>query len=232
VKGGDFSGNMKGTYKQEQVGTYEVELNTLGTVSASLKADKFTKGLVLKASGDERPMGKFEADYAQDIYTTGAAVEHSPAGTFVDGSVSAGTEGFAAGGGVKYDVSGGALAEYNGGVEYSKPEFTTTLKTTGAAARVLLQHLHKVKPDLTLGAQVAYDIKSGKTVATGGLAHKLDVFSAAKLKADSEGFLASVFEHKFSPAGVKLQICSEFNVRNWSTVPERFGLALVFGYDN
>jgi len=225
----EFAGNVKTTHKINDFGTVEAELNTLGTANSSVKADRLAKGLTVKASVDERPMAKVEIDLAKEFYSTGLTVEKNPSGNFVDGAVVAGYEGVAVGGGAKYDVGNGALSEYNGGLEYAKPEFTSTVKTTGQAQKVLVQHLHKLNPDVTLGGQFSYDLASGKYVATGGTAFKIDAVSSAKGKIDTDGFLSTVFEHRFSPINLKFLMSSEYNVRNLNTVPDRFGLSFVFG---
>jgi len=230
IKGtSEFAGNVKTTYKVPDFGTVESELNTLGTANANVKADRLAKGLTVKVSGDERPMGKLEVDLAKEYYSTGFTVERNPSGNFVDGALVAGFDGLALGGGVKYDVANGNLSEYNGGLEYSKPDFTSTIKTTGQAQKVLLQHLHKVNGDLTVGGQFSYDIASGKYVAAAATALKFDPTASGKVKIDSDGFLSTVFEHKFNATNVKFLVSSEYNVRNLNTAPDRFGLGLIFG---
>jgi voltage-dependent anion channel protein 2 len=231
LKSGDYSGNLKATYKQSDIGTFEAELNTSGATNYSVKADKLTKGLTVKVSGDEKPAGKLEVDFAQEFYSTSLGVDVSKDTTSVDGAGVIGFDGLSVGGAVKYDATAQALSDYNAGVEYTQSDFTATVKTTNQADRVQTSFLQKVNPDLTFGGLFSYDIISGKRVLTVGGSYKVNEDNTAKLKADSEGIVSSVLEARLRKSSAKLLLSAEHNLRNQTTVPEKFGLGLIFGDD-
>jgi len=228
-KSGDYSGNIKGSYKQPDFGLFEVELNTLGATNYSVKADKLSKGLTVKVSGDEKPSAKAEVDYQVEMYSASLGLEHNPGGNVVETGGALGYEGVSVGGSVKYDISGGNLTDYNGGVEYTQPRYTTTVKTANQASKLSFTEIFKYSAATTLGGNFTYDINSGKYVVTAGAGYAFDPSCYSKAKIDSDGYLTTLWEHRLSKAGVKYQLTSEFNVRNVSATPERYGIALIFG---
>jgi len=230
-KGGDYGGKVKATYKQADVGTFESEFNTSGATTYSVKADKLAKGLTIKASGDEKPAGKLDVDYAKEFYAVSLGVDVARDSTAVESAGVVGFDGLSTGGSVKYDISGQQLSDYNAGVEYTQPDFTATVKTANQADKVSLSYLHKVSGDMTLGGLFHYDIVSGKRVLTAGGSYRIDDANSSKLKADSEGILSTVLEHRLRKALAKVVLSSEFNLRNQSAVPEKFGVAVNFGDD-
>jgi len=228
---GDFAGNLKSSYKQADIGTFETELNTSGAAKFTVKADKLTKGLTVKASVDEKPVGKLEVDFAQEFYSASFGVDASKDTTAVEGGASVGFDGLSVGGAVKYDIVGQNLADYNSGVEYTQPDFTATVKTTNQADRVQAAYLHKVSGDLTLGGLFGYDIVTGKRLLTFGSNYKLDADRSTKVKVDTDGILSAVLENRVPKSRAKIVLSSEFNLRNQSATPEKVGVGIIFGDD-
>ena len=151
--------------------------------------------------------------------------------TSVEGAGVVGFDGLAVGGQVKYDITGQRLADFNAGAEYAKKDFTVTLKTSDQANKIATSYLHKVTPQLSVGALFAYDIESNKRVATIGGSYRLDAFSYTKVKVDTNGALATVFEHRLRNPNIKLVLASEFNAKQVSSVPEKVGIAINLGDD-
>lgn len=228
-KSGDFTGALKSSYKHSDIGTFDAELSTSGSTTFKVKADKLTKGLTVLTSVDEKPNGKLEIDFAQEYYSTSLGAEVSKNTTAVDGAGVLGFDGLSVGGSVKYDVTAQALSDYNAGVEYTQKDFTVTVKTLQQADRVQASYLHKVSGDLTLGGLFSYDILSGKRVLTTGGEYKFDENHTSKLKADSDGIVSTVLESRIRKAGAKVLLSSEFNLRNSTTLPEKFGVGIIFG---
>jgi len=229
--GADFAGHVKSTYKQADIGTFETELHTLGSAKYSVKADRLTKGLTIKASGDEKPAGKVEIDYAQEYFSSSFNVDVSKAATSVEAAGVVGFDGLSVGGQFKYDITGQRPSDFNAGAEYAQPDFTVTVKTTEQANKIATSYLHKLSPQLTVGAQFAYDIESSKRLATVGGSYRIDAFSFTKLKVDTNGVLATVLEHRLPNPRVKLIFSSEYNAKQLSSVPEKVGLSLNLGDD-
>jgi len=226
---GDFAGNLKSTYKQADIGTFETELNTSGSAKFTVKADKLTKGLTVKASVDEKPAGKLEVDFSEEFFSTSFGVDYAKDSTAVEGAAAVGFDGLSVGGAVKYDIVGQHLADYNSGIEYTQPDFTTTVKTTNQADRVQASYLHKVSGDLSLGGLFGYDVVTGKRLLTFGGSYKVDPTLTIKQKIDTEGTFATVLEQRISKAYAKVLISAESNLRNQSAIPEKFGLGFIFG---
>jgi len=227
--GGDFQGTVKATYKQPDIGTFEAELNTAGTTKYSVKADKLTKGLAVKVSGDEKPAGKIEVDYAQEFFSGSLNVDVSKDATSSEVAGVIGYDGLAVGGQVKYDITRQNLADFNAGAEYAQSDYTLSVKTADQANILTTSYLHKYSTDVTLGAVFAYDIEASKRLLTVGGSYKVDANIATKLKIDTNGILAAVLEHKLRNPAAKFVFSSEFNAKAASTVPEKFGLALHLG---
>jgi len=129
-KAGEFQGNLKATHKAPDLGTFEAEINTAGTTKYSVKADKLTKGLAVKLSGDEKPAGRVEIDYAQELFAASVNVDVAKDSTAGEVAGVLGMDGLSVGGQVKYDFIRQALADFNAGAEYAQADFTATVKTT------------------------------------------------------------------------------------------------------
>jgi len=230
-KPGEFVGNLKASYKQKDFGKFEAELSTTGTTKYFVKATKVTENLAVKLSGDEKPVGKVEIDYAQEFFASSFNVEVAKDATNVESTGAIGYDGLSVGGQVKYNITNQNLADVNAGAEYSQPDFTVTLKTSESANKIDTSYLHKINPDLSLGASFLYDVESAKRVLTAGGSYKLDERSSTKFKADTNGILSAVLEHRLPHPGMKFILSEEFNAKSLSHVPEKFGLVIHFGDD-
>jgi len=222
-------GGVKATYKQTDIGTFQAEVSTAGSAKYSVKAEKLAKGLTAKLSGDEKPSGKVELDYAQEMVSTSIVSDVSANSVVLDGAATAGYDGFSAGGHVKYDVSAQQTRDFNVGAEYSLSDYTFTVKTSDSISKIAVGYYHNYSSDLQVGAQLQYDLKSSGNVITVGGSCKLDVASAVKLKVDSHGLLAAVLEHRLASPSVKVLLAAETNAKAASTAPERFGVSLHLG---
>jgi len=231
AKAGDFAGSLKSTYKQSDVGVFEAELHTSGSTKYSVKADKLTKNLVVKVSGDEKPSGKVEVDYAQDFFSSSLTVDVAKESTAVDTAGVIGFDGLSVGGHVKYDVTRQQLADFNAGTEYSQSDFTVTVKTTDQANKIATSYLHKISADVQAGAHFSYDLESGKRLLAVGGSQRFDSQSFGKAKLDTNGILSLALEQKLKNPLAKLVFSAEFNARQASTVPDRFGLGVHLGDD-
>jgi len=230
-KAGEFQGSIKATHKSTDIGTFEAEISTSGATKYSVKADKLTKGLAVKVSGDEKPAGRVEVDYAQEFFAGSLNVDVAKDSTAGEVAGVVGYDGMSVGGQVKYDITRQALADFNAGAEYAGSDFTATVKTTEQANKISTSYIHKYNSDLSLGANFEYDIESGKRVFTVGDSYKVDAQIATKFKINTLGVLGAVLEHKLRNPNIKTVFSAEFNAKQASTVPEKFGLAFHFGDD-
>jgi len=221
-------GGVKATCKQPDIGTLQAELYTTGSTKYSVKNEKLAKGLTLKLSGDEKPSGKVEIDYAQEHVAT-SLVADVAANTSLDAALVTGFEGLSVGGHYKHDVVAQQTKDYNVGAEYSFNDYTFTVKTSDAISKVSVGYLHRYSTDLQLGAQLAYDLKDHKNLLTVGTAYTVDKSTALKAKVDSQGLLAAVLEHKLPHPAAKIAISVENNAKAASTTPQSFGITLHLG---
>jgi len=228
-KGGDFGGNVKTTWKQPDIGTFETELNTAGSTKYSVKAEKLSKGLTVKASGDEKPAGKLEVDYAQEYFSSSLTADVSKDSTSADFAGVVGFDGLSVGGNVKYDVTGQKVSDFNAGAEYSQSDFTATIKTANQAQQIGTSYFHKLNADLTVGGLFSYDIEKGSRVLTVGGEYGLGDKNSIKAKVDTNGILATALIHRLRAPLTKLVLTTEFNTKSASTVPQNIGIGLHLG---
>jgi len=228
-KGGDFGGNVKTTWKQPDIGTFETELHTSGSTKYSVKAEKLSKGLVIKASGDEKPSIKFEGDYAQEYFSSSLTVDVSRVATAADLAGVVGFDGLSVGGHVKYDVTGQKVSDFNAGAEYAQSDLTATIKTANQASQIGTSYLHKVNADMSVGGLFSYDLEKDTKVLTVGGSYNLGDKNILKAKVDTNGILATVLEHRLRNPLTKLVFSTEFNTKSASSVPQNVGLCLHLG---
>jgi len=228
-KGGDYAGNVKATWKQPEIGTFETELHTSGNTKYSVKAEKLSKGLIVKVSGDEKPAGKVEVDYAQEYFSSSLTVDVSKDVTAADAAGVVGYDGLSVGGQAKYDITAQKLVDFNAGAEYAQPDFTVTLKTSDQASKFGTSYYHKISSDITVGGLFSYDTEKAARVFTVGGQYGLGDGSFVKAKVDTNGIFATALEHRLRQPVTKFVLSTEFNTKSASTGPQNVGIALHLG---
>jgi voltage-dependent anion channel protein 2 len=233
---GLYSGAVKSTYKNRDFGEVEVEANTDGLLSGKVKAKKLADNLVVTLSGNERPSGKLLADYQQENFSVSGSVEHNSETTKLEATAVVGFDGFSVGGHGRYDTATSDLEDYNAGAEYSHEDFTATLVTTDRADKLVASYFHKIKNRVgglrtAVGGRFEYDLtkQSNNRVLTIGAEHEVDAATLAKAKIDSNGSIGAVVEHRLDNPSLKLAFAAQWNGKNKSTTPEKFGLGAYFG---
>jgi hypothetical protein len=226
---GDLQGAVKVTHKTSQVGTVEFEAGTSGAVKYSVKNDKLAKGVVVKASGDEKPSGKLEVDYSKPNLGLSATVDASDKAFNVGAAAVAGFEGLSVGGEAVYDTKASKVADYNAGAEFEQADLKLTVRTLERADKLEASYHHKLRADLTTGASFSYNIVSDAKLLTVGGSYAVSDASTLKAKADTAGTVSTFFEHKVRASSVKFGVLSVFDAKKASATPEKYGLTLTFG---
>jgi len=224
AKGGDFAGGVKVNWKQPDVGTFETELHTSGSTKYSLKADHLSKGLTIKLSGDEKPAGKVETDYAQSLFSSSITVDASRDATSADFAGVVGFDGLSVGGHVKADISAQKVSDFNAGAEYSGSDFTVTVKTTDQTSKLGTGYFHKLSSDLTVGALFSYDVEKGSRTLTVGDEYQLGGKNLIKAKVDTNGILSTAIVHRVG--AIKAGLAFETNIHSGA---KNYGLTLSYG---
>jgi len=224
AKGGDFAGSLKSTWKQAEIGTFETELHTSGATKYSVKADQLGKGLTVKLSGDEKPSGKIETDYAQNLFSSSITLDAASNATSVDFGGVVGFDGLAVGGHVKADITGQKVSDFNAGAEYTGKDFTVTVKTSDQTSKLGTSYFHKLNSDLSVGALFTYDVEKGTRTLTIGDEYRLGGKNLAKGKIDTNGQLSVALVHQL--AAVKVGLALETNIHSGA---KNYGITLSYG---
>jgi len=233
-----FTGTVKATYKNKDFGQIESEVGTVpnkdkATLQTEVKATKIYDGLTLIIKGTDVPNVKGTAEYRQESVAASVGVEATKDKTQVEGTLAAGFDGFTVGGQGKY-CSNHGVADYNFGAEYSQVEYALTLKTESKTEKLVGSYWHNVptsrnKLKTQVGGQVNWNLENGSKVFTVGTEHDIDEATTVKGKIDTDGVLAAVLEHRLTNPAVKLNLSSNWQVKDKSTAPKQFGVALTFG---
>jgi len=109
-----------------------------------------------------------------------------------------------------------------------------TLKTENKTEKLVASYWHNVptsrnKLKTQLGGQVNWNLENGSKVFTVGVEHDVDEVTTIKEKIDTEGVLAAVLEHRLSNPFLKLNLSANWQVKDKTTTPKQFGVALTFG---
>jgi len=227
----ELSGYVKATQKSKDFGTTEVSIETSGKADGKVKFDQIAKGLVVTISGNEKPSGKLNVDYSQDLVSVSGSVDTAFKNfqTKLDGTAAVGFDGFSVGGAVKFDVSGdNELEDYNAGAEYSQDDFTATLQTSDKTEKITASYFQKVSNELQVGASV--DFGKGGRVLTLGDEYQLDADTTLKGKANTKGVVSAVVEHRLANPKLQFGVAASFNAfNNAPVVADQFGLSVTFG---
>jgi len=233
-----FDGTVKATYKNKDFGQVETEVGTApnkdkATLQAELKATKLYDGLTVIVKGADVPNLKVGVEYKHEAVSTSVTAEVGKESSSAEGSLVAGFEGFSVGGAGKYCTNHG-IADYNFGAEYSQPEYTLTLKTESKVEKLVASYWHNIptsrnKLKTQIGGQVNWNLETGAKVFTVGTEHDVDEVTTLKAKVDTEGVAAGVLEHRLSNPFLKLNLSANWQVKDKTTTPKQFGVALTFG---
>lgn len=223
-----FAGFVNIKYKNKEYGTWEEKFSTTGKTTYSWESDKLQDGLKVKLSGDQQPTGTVDLTYKQDNTAVTATVKTSGKATSVTAAAVVGFDGVSVGGQVSYDASSQAVTDYNAAAEYTQPDFTVSVKTANQADDVTVSYIHKVCKDFTYGGQLGYNIASGQRTLAVGAQANVDKGVTVKAKANNAGIVTSLVEHELANQ-VTFRLTTEFDANTYSTVPQKFGLGLIFG---
>lgn len=231
-KASDYTGALKVTYKRSDFGTVETEVDTDGNGKASVEADQLKKGVVVKFSGTQALAGNVDVAYRREYAAVSGGVSISSKATALDASGAVGYDGLFVGGAVKYDGTQQLCSDYNAGAEYAQPDFTVTVKTTDRAEKVTASYVHNLNPDVSVGAGFNYNIANTQrldaSLALVG-SYAIDRDTTVKGKFVSTGTFTAALEQRLYNPKLKYGLAGEFNLKNQSAVPEKFGFALTFG---
>jgi len=223
-----LSGYVKATQKTKDLGTAEVNIDTTGKADGKVKFDALSKGLVLTLSGDAKTSAKVNVDYSQEYFAGSVSLDTAVKNlqTKVEGTAVVGLEGLSFGGQARFDVSGdNELEDYNAAVEYTQDDFTATVQSSDKAEKITASYFQKVSSDLQVGATVEF----GKSrVLTIGDEYQLDADTTLKAKANTQGVVSAVVEHRLANPKLQFGVAASFNALN-GVVADQFGLSVTFG---
>jgi voltage-dependent anion channel protein 2 len=235
-EGFDVSGNVKLKHKNKDVGEFEGEFNTKGTLTGELKATKLQDGLTVILKGTEKPTAKVGLEYKRESLAASVSsdVSFSPSTSAkLEAAVVAGVDGFSVGGQGSYDTNKSVVDDYNFGAEYSDKDYTLTLKTAKKADEVIASYFHnlpsKTKLKTQVGGQFSWALNTDQKVLTFGSEHDVDDTTTVKAKIDTNGAFATAIEHRLSNPALKVALSSTWDGKKKSFSPEKFGVALTFG---
>lgn len=236
--GSAFNGAVKATYKNKDFGQVETEVGTVpnkdkATLSSELKATKLYDGLTVTVKGADVPNLKVGLEYKHEAVSTSVTAEVGKESSSAEGTLVAGFDGFSVGGQGKYCTNHGVV-DYNFGAEYSQAEYALTLKTENKAETLLASYWHNIptsrnKLKTQVGGQVKWNLENGAKVLTVGVEHDIDEATTIKDKIDTEGVAAAVLEHRLTNPFLKLNLSANWQVKDKTTAPKQFGVALTFG---
>jgi len=224
-----LSGYVKASQKTKDLGTAEVNIDTTGKADGKVKFDALSKGLVLTLSGDAKPSAKVNVDYSQEYFAGSVSLDTAVKNlqTKVEGTAVVGMEGLSFGGQARFDVSReNEVEDYNAAVEYTQDDFTATVQSSDKAEKITASYFQKVSNDLQVGASV--DFGKGGRVLTIGDEYQLDADTTLKAKANTQGVVSAVVEHRLANPKLQFGVAASFNALN-GVVADQFGLSVTFG---
>jgi len=174
------------------------------------------------------------AEYKQDSVAASLGVTVESATNKVEPTLVVGADNFSVGGQVEYDTAAGDLSDYNFGAEFSQKDYTLSLKTQQKATVLVGSYFYNItqknaKLRTQIGAQVDWNLKSNDRVLALGTEHDVDETTTVKSRVDTNAQVAAVLEHRLSNPALKVGLSSQWNGRDRTTTPARFGVALTFG---
>jgi hypothetical protein len=227
-KNGEYGGSAKSTFKQADIGTIEAELATSGSTKYSVKAEHLSDGLTVKLSGDEKPAGKVEVDYAREYFSLSSTVDVSKDSAVIEEAGVLGYDQLAVGGAIKFNVNTSKIVDFNVGAEYSQPDYTVTVRTSDQASKLGTSYLHKFK-ETTLASIFSYDVDKGHRAL--GVLGQFNLGSKHEnitTKVNTDGTLGLAFEHGLPQYHAKLRISTDHNLKSAAAAPV-YGFTLSVG---
>jgi len=230
---GGIEGDMKVTYKRPDVeleGTYF----TQNKLEGKIKTTKLAKNITTTISGNQKPSANLNVEYAKDCLHVSGAIDYSGDSTFLEGSTSVSYENATVGLKGRYDITKRTAADYNAAAEYKNGDHILTLATEDRAEKIVGSYfLTRNAGNTFIGSQFTLNLSNPADQRTLALVAQHTVESMlVKAKADTDGVLSGVVEHKLKDLPVKATMAGQWNTKfNKKEIlsPDKFGLGLTFG---
>jgi voltage-dependent anion channel protein 2 len=234
-KSGVIGGELKAKYTDKANGlTVTDSWSSANVLGLEVEvADQLVKGSKLILNGSLLPAAgqrnaKVGLEYKQDYIFSNVSVDVFK-GPVVSADAVVGAEGFVAGGEVAYNVSEGKIQKYNGVVGYSHKDYAVAVHALNSFHTFSASYIHRVSPDLEVGAKAIWDKKS---IATNvaievGTKYALDKDTFVKAKINNAGLLGLGFTQTLRQ-GVKASLGGSFDTSRFNENAHKLGISLTF----
>jgi hypothetical protein len=227
---GELNGYIKATQKSKDYGTAEVNVNTSGKADGKVTLDRLgLAGLVVTITGNEKPSGKINVDYSQELFAASASADSGSGGKsrpMFEGTAVVGYEGLSVGGQVKFDSTD--MKDFNAAAEYKHSEFTATVQSAENTEKITVSCYRAHSPDLQIGASVDVG-KAGQRVLSFGHEYQVDADTIVKGKFNTKGVVAAYVEYKMPNPKLQVGVGVSCNVSQSTIVADQFGLSFNIG---
>lgn len=230
------SGAIKATVTCAKHGKAEFTASSAAKplIAAKFTTTKLVDGLKLTVSGNEKPCGKVEADYARDNFSASAALSCGSGSPALALSGAFGSDGVSIGGSAAFDASSFAIKEFGAGWQYTQNDFTGTVRTrtvTDGADTVTASYFFKARNATNIGASFEYDLNAKSSLLSLGTHFNYGADTAVKVKANSKGVVCAAIEQTLSDPSMKINMATEFGAG--SACPflpaKKFGFGVTLG---
>jgi len=243
----EIAGNLKAEYKDKSFGEAEGEVDTKSgkvwgkaTLTTLVQNTKFITNLGFDPL-DKDPLvkddvsAKVEAEYRYGSRgaTTASVLLGSTSkgvGAQIEAAQVVGLDGVSVGAKVKLRVDEEEpLKDWGVSAQYEKKQFIGTILTERKFDLLRFTYFQTVRTHLQIGGEILVDGTKPK-VFTFASQYQIDPATLAKLRANNNGEVAAVVEHRLQNPKVQVGATAEYEISGFrSFAAKRFGISLTFG---
>jgi Eukaryotic porin len=235
-----FTGAVKATTNINQVGKVEATFGTDGTTKGSVKNTTLVDGLTLKLSGtdsDKETSAAVNAEYSQDSFIGSVEVQHvtkagkgQTIGDNINLAASAGLDGLAVGGELKYNTTSAQVVEYNAGFEYSADGFTGGIKSTNNNSVIQADLFHLYSSSISYGISATYGTKDHARDFTIAASNQIDDNTYVKIVGNTgSSTVTASWQQNLPASGFQYAIAAAFDASKLSSTPTETGFRIQIG---
>uniref|UniRef100_A0A0D6R1N8 Uncharacterized protein n=1 Tax=Araucaria cunninghamii TaxID=56994 RepID=A0A0D6R1N8_ARACU len=206
----------------------EFKVDARSNISSTVTIDEIAPGLktILSFSIPDQRSGKVELQYLHPHagISTSIGLTATPIASF---SGVIGTGNFAVGGEVAFDTASRNIVKYNAGLNYSKPDFVTSLTLTDRCDTVKASYSHSASllTNIAVAAEISHSFSRNENTFTIGTQHMFDPLTTIKTRINNYGKAAALIQHEWLPKSF-VTLSGEVDTRALDK-SAKFGMSVV-----
>ncbi|KAJ4835591.1 hypothetical protein Tsubulata_008880 [Turnera subulata] len=180
--------------------TTDIKVDTSSNLFATFTIDEPAPGLraIISARLPDQRSGRLELQYLHDLAAVSGSIGLT-VNPVVNFSGVVGNNLLAFGTDLSYDTKTGEVSKFNGGVSYTKEDFTAAVTLNNKGDLLTGSLYHNVNLTTAAGVEMTRSFSTNETTITIGSQHAWDPLTTFKTRANNLGKVNALIQHEWRP---------------------------------